>query len=58
MYRIIAGNSFAMTAALLVSAGGNKQHEGPAVNLAKLEQETEQFKGTPSRSQAAYSFAS
>jgi ribosome-binding protein aMBF1 (putative translation factor) len=30
---------------VIVTAGGNKQHAGPAVNLARLEDETEQFKG-------------
>ena len=29
----------------VVSAGGNKQHAGPAVNMSKLEQETEELKG-------------
>jgi hypothetical protein len=29
----------------VVSAGGNKQHAGSAVNLSKLEQETEELKG-------------
>ena len=28
-----------------MTAGGNKQHAGPAISLTKLEQETEEFKG-------------
>lgn len=32
---------------LVVAGGGNKQHAGPTGSLAKLEQETEQFKGVP-----------
>ena len=37
---------------LLVTAGGNKQHAGPAISLAKLEQETEEFKGKCSNIEA------